>query len=88
MCGKPRKGVLHLSNQKFLELFKSKNLHSGAKKHFRPAVQSAAADSVFLFCYACSLRDIPSSGMGLMILRYTMLKNTIVATRETTSAMG
>ncbi|MBR2927743.1 MAG: hypothetical protein IKC24_01140, partial [Oscillospiraceae bacterium] len=35
VCGKPRKGVLHLSNKKFLELFaSSKNLHSGAKYFF------------------------------------------------------
>ena len=38
MCGKPRKGVLHCSNKKFLELFlSSKNLHSGAKILFRHA---------------------------------------------------
>ena len=38
VCGKPRKGVLHLSNKKFLELFSSfKNLHGGAKIVFRHA---------------------------------------------------
>ena len=77
MCGKPRKGVLHFSNKKFLELFwGSKNLHSGASPCCNPP---SSGWGILLFAqslFCCNLLNFLHKRMIFSVLCLCFMSST------------